>query len=403
MMSLQDKKWMKRCVLLFLAGTALQFLVGRWNVSFLSYPWNIVLAVNYLYLLICLYTNADKWKWVKPLYDRSACVASLASMLFMTLIFGLVRQDGTSDGWVGMLGYSQMTSCWTFLLFLFLLMTVMGLKVIDDVWQWKSRRLSTVVLHTAFFVILVAAAFGSGDKVRIRVGTVIGQPVHEGFTAAGKRVELPFVLTLKDFSLDEYPPRLHIVNQGKLSKHFVEIEGEGSKGDIGPWQVECLDYLDMAGRLHEDSAYVSMKHVGATTAVSIKATHKDTQETVMGWVSCGSHIFSGNAVDLPDGSFIVMPQREVKKYLSVVEVMEENEKEQVEIAVNHPADIGSWKIYQSGYDSSRGRWSTTSVLECVKDAWYVPIQIALWLILAAGAWMIGYGWKASKKRKEDKI
>ena len=83
--------------------------------------------------------------------------------------------------------------------------------------------------------------------------------------------------------------------------------------------------------------------------------------------------------------------------------MEENEKEQVEIAVNHPADIGFWKIYQSGYDSSRGRWSTTSVLECVKDAWYVPIQIALWLILAAGAWMIGYGWKASKKRKEDKI
>lgn len=399
-MSLQDKKWMQRCVMLFLAGTALQLFVGRLDVSILSYPWSIVLAVNYLYLLIFFYTNADKWKWVKRLYDRSACITSLASLLLMTLLFGLVRQDVSTDGWMGMLGYSQMTSCWTFLFFLVLFMTVMGFKVIDDVWQWKKHNLFTVVFHVAFFVILVAAVFGSGDKVRVKVEAVIGQPVHVGFTSNGERVELPFSLLLKEFSLDEYPPRLHIVNQDKLSKHFVVMDGVGSKGEIGLWQVECMEYLDMAGRLHEDSAYVSMKHVGATTAVYVKASHKETKESVEGWVSCGSHIFAGNAVGLSDGSFIVMPQREVKKYLSVVEIAEADGREQREIAVNYPADVGTWKIYQSGYDSSRGRWSTTSVLECVKDAWYVPIQIALWLIMAMGVWMIAHGWKSGKKRKE---
>ena len=41
-----------RCAVLFAAGTALQFLMGGLNPSFLSYPWGIVLAVNYLYVLI---------------------------------------------------------------------------------------------------------------------------------------------------------------------------------------------------------------------------------------------------------------------------------------------------------------------------------------------------------------
>jgi hypothetical protein len=76
-------------------------------------------------------------------------------------------------------------------------------------------------------------------------------------------------------------------------------------------------------------------------------------------------------------------------------------KKHLEISVNHPATIGSWKIYQSGYDSDRGRWSTLSILECVKDAWYMPVYVALWLILAAGIWMLFHGWTMHGKRKED--
>jgi hypothetical protein len=166
--------------------------------------------------------------------------------------------------------------------------------------------------------------------------------------------------------------------------------------------VEYLEYLDMAGRLHPDSAYIPMQHVGATTAVLVKATHSETHQEVIGWISCGSHIFDGSALSLPDGSSLVMPRREVKKYLSSVELESKEGKKHLEIAVNHPATIGSWNIYQSGYDSDRGRWSTLSVLECVKDAWYMPVYVALWLILAAGVWMLFHGWNMRRKRKEDK-
>ena len=403
MLSQPYKNLIGRCAVLFSAGTALQFLVGALNPSFLAYPWGIVLAVNYLYILILLYCLADKWKWVKSLYDRPACIVSLASLLVLSILFGLIHQDSSIEGFWGILGFTEMTSSWTFNIFLIHFMTVMGLKSIDDAWHWKKRNLSVVVFHVAVFVVLASGIFGSGDKVRVKVATTIGKPVQTGVADDNQRVELPFVLRLTDFTLEEYPPRIHRVTENLLSKEFVVVEGENNEGALGSWQVECLEYLDMAGRIHQDTAYISMKHVGATTAVYIKATHQETRQMVEGWISCGSHIFDGSALALPDGTALVMPRREVKKYLSSIELQTNEGKEPLEIAVNHPATVGSWKIYQSGYDSDRGRWSTLSVLECVKDAWYMPVHVALWLMLAAGAWMLFHGWTLRRKRKEDKV
>lgn len=401
MLSQPYKNLIGRCAVLFSAGTALQFLVGALNPSFLAYPWGIVLAVNYLYILILLYCLADKWKWVKSLYDRPACIVSLASLLVLSILFGLIHQDSSIEGFWGILGFTEMTSSWTFNIFLIHFMTVMGLKSIDDAWHWKKRNLSVVVFHVAVFVVLASGIFGSGDKVRVKVATTIGKPVQTGVADDNQRVELPFVLRLTDFTLEEYPPRIHRVTENLLSKEFVVVEGENNEGALGSWQVECLEYLDMAGRLNPDSAYISMQHVGATTAVYIKASHSESRQEVEGWISCGSHIFDGSILSLPDGSALVMPRREVKKFLSSVELDTNEGKKHLEIAVNYPATIGSWKIYQSGYDSDRGRWSTLSVLECVKDAWYMPVCVALWLILAAGIWMLFHGWTMRRKRKED--
>ena len=83
-----------------------------------------------------------------------------------------------------------------------------------------------------------------------------------------------------------------------------------------------------------------------------------------------------------------MPRREAKRYLSRVNIMEEDGvRHNVEIEVNHPARVGSWRVYQVGYDTSKGRWSDTSVLECIRDPWYGAAHVALWLLLVAGVVM----------------
>ena len=303
-----------RCALLFLVGTALQFFGGDVDASFLFYPWTIVVSMNYLYILILLYTKSDSVKCLRRLYDRPAMLVSLASMLVLTLLFGLIRQDGSTEGFWGWLGFTRMTSSWIFVLFFVHFTTVIGLKAVEDVHRWKQRKLPVVLMHVSAFIILASAIISSGEKVRVRVTTSLDAPISMGVTEDRRMYELPFTLTLKEFTLEEYPSQVVVV----------------------------------------------------------------------------------------DGQEMVIPRREVKKFLSRVAVTDEDGTEEVEILVNHPARIGAWRIYQSGYDSSRGKESTISILECVKDGWYPAIHVAMWLILIAGAWMMLGGWKVQNKKKEDK-
>lgn len=388
-MSLHNRQTIIRCICLFVAGAALQLITGAIDPSFLAYPWGLIAAANYLYLLVIVSFSRDKWKWTEWLHSRAAYISSIVSMLLLTLVFGLVRQDGTPDGLLGMLGFTQMKSAWVFNLFLFYLMTVLGLRVITEFRKFEKRRLPVTVIHLSFFVILVAALFGSGDKMRVTVTAVQGEPVNKGVTKDGKAVMLPFTLRLKEFSMDEYPPHIHIYSGNNLTKEYVPVESEGQGGTIGRWQIECSSYLEMAGRMPGDSSYVPINHVGATTAVYLKAT--DGTRMAEGWVSCGSHIFPASTLALPGGEMLVMPQREAKRYLSQVVMSDADGEREYDIAVNSPATAGAWKIYQSAYDRTRGKWSTVSVLECVKDGWYAVVHAAMWLAMAVGATMFVIG------------
>ena len=395
MLSQRYRQQIVRCALLFVAGMALQFLWGEVNPSFLTYPWTLVLVANYLYLLVLLYAKQDTWKFVRGLYGRPAYLSSLASMLVLTLLFGLIRQDGSAEGLWGWMGFTSMSSSWVFVLFLLHFMSIIGLKAIDDVYHWKQRGGAVVLMHVSFFLILASAIFGSGEKIRVRVTAMKGHPVSVGVTSDGRQVELPFMLRLHEFALEEYSPQVYLLQGNRLSEEYLTMDGEGNRDELDAWQVECMEYLESAGRMSEDSAFVATEHVGATTALYLKAT--SAQASVEGWVSYGSFLFPGSTLALPDGRELVMPRREVKKYLSKVEVFEGEDKHVFDISVNHPASIGAWKIYQSGYDSSKGRWSTTSVLECVKDGWYPMIHIGMWLILIGGVMMFLVGHKKKKR------
>ena len=312
MLSRRYKQLIGRYALLLIAGIALQFFMGEVDSSSMSYPWSLVVAINYLYILILLYAKSDSVKCFCRLYDRPAYLSSLVSILVLTLFFGMIRQDGSTEGLWGLLGFTHMATSWIFVLFLVHFTTVIGLKAVEDVHRWKHRRWSAVVMHVSFFIILASAILGSGDKVRVKVTTALDTPIGMGMTENGEMHELPFVLTLKEFVLEEYPPQVYVI----------------------------------------------------------------------------------------DGEEVVMHRREVKKFLSRVEVTNKEGTKEVEILVNHPARIGAWKIYQSGYDSARGKQSTISILECVKDSWYPMIHVAMWMILVGGVMMFVLGFK---KNKEDKV
>lgn len=399
------KRAFLRCALLFVVGTTLQLAVGDIDSSLLHYPWGLILAVNYLYLLVVAYAMRNRWRWLRQLGDDKACLSSLAAFGAIVIVFGLTRQDPAREGLVGALGFSRMTSSWPFNLLLFYFMTTLGIRTVSDIHHLRDRRMAAVLTHLGVFVLLVAGTFGSGDTVRCMVTTRVGTPVSIGRDDVGHEVRLPFALTLDDFSIEEYPPKLYLLDTRResSSREFLSVEADGAEAVIGDWRIRAEHSLDMAGRLPEESDWRAMKHVGAAPAVYASAENTVTGERFSGWVSCGSHIFEPSYLMLDDGMAVAMPRREAKRYLSRVNIMEEGGiRRDVEIEVNHPARVGSWRVYQVGYDTSKGRWSDTSVLECIRDPWYGAAHLALWMLLAAGVVMfVTAGGRRIGVRKTD--
>lgn len=399
------KRAFLRCALLFVAGVALQLAFGDLQNEFLRYPWGLIIAVNYLYLIVLAHFQKHRWKWLSTLGDHYACTSSLASMVALTILFGLTRQDPSVEGVVGALGFSRMTSSWEFNILLLYFTTTTGLAVMEDIAHLRQRRLAAVISHFAVFVVLVAGMFGSGDKLRVTVTTQEGRTSHVGVTRAGEQVQLPFTITLNDFRMEEYPPKLYLLNAASQSSsdEFLTVEEDGVSTDVANWHIEAVRSLDMAGYAAEGEAWQEMNHVGAAPAVYVRGTNRRTGEVREDWVSCGSFVFEPSYLFLTDRVAVAMPRREAKHYLSSIEVAtEDGKRHNFDIEVNHPARVGAWRIYQMGYDTQRGRWSDVSVVECVRDGWYVAVQIALWAMLAAGVVMFltAGGRRATKRGKE---
>ena len=104
------KRAFLRCALLFVVGSVLQLVLGDFDNGVLRDPWGLIFAINYLYLLLLVYVQGAKWKWLQQLSDGYAMTSSITSLMVLTIIFGFTRQDPMTAGVVGALGFSRMTS-----------------------------------------------------------------------------------------------------------------------------------------------------------------------------------------------------------------------------------------------------------------------------------------------------
>jgi len=367
------------CGCLFMAAALVQLAVGDFDNSFLKYPWGVVLSLAYIYGIACLHYFSERHAFLRRLYDHPACVAALTALLGLVLAFGLIRQDGSGDGLAGMLGLTRMTQSWVFVTALFSFTTILGLALVGQLVHLNKNRWASALCHLCVFVVLVAGLFGSADKERVVVHAVAGEPVHTG-VAAGTAYHLPFVLTLQEFVLEAYPPTVCLWDRQQ------DVLGEGlavdrRTGRLGDWQVELVEVLDMA--MPDSASFKPLKHVGAVPAVRVRAMRGSEQHE--GWVSCGSFVVRPVVLELDARYALCMPVPTAKNYLSRIRVTDGRGGERVaEVAVNHPARVDGWRIYQQGYDTERGRWSAYSILECVRDPWGIAVHAALWgLCLAA--------------------
>ena len=340
---------------LLVTGFLLQVTVGAINWNLFAYPVNVIVLIVYIIGLACMHLLRKRVYLFGWLSHYSAAVSSLAWVTLLTVVMGLIRQVSSSNSPGDILGFSRMISSWPFVLLYFWMVTVLGLTILRAGFPLKVSKLSFLLNHIGLFIALITATLGNADLQRLKMTTQMGNTEWRASDEQGQLVELPLAIELKDFTIDEYPPKLMLIDNEtgsalpeKSPVHLL-LEENVTDGALQDWQLTILQSIPMAASVTTEDTlkFTDFHSMGATYAVYLKAVNQKTQLTREGWVSCGSFLFPYNALRLDSLTSLVMPEREPQRFASDVKVYTQaGTITEATIEVNRPLELEGWKIYQ---------------------------------------------------------
>lgn len=390
---------------LVVIGCLLQLTVGAIDWSLFAYPANLVVLCIFLLTLVAIYALRHRVYLFTWLCQYSAAVTAIAWTVVMTVIMGCIKQVPAHHAPTDSLGFSRMIASWPFVLVYLWLTSVLGLTIIKYVRARKKGMFLFLLNHLGLFIAMVAATLGSADIQRLKMTTKLGETEWRAEDETGTIKELPLAIELKDFKIDEYPPKLMLIDNAtgltlpKESPTHILLEEGTTAGQLLDWQITVEKSVPMAAMVSTADTvnYVAFYTRGATYAVYLKAVNNKQHLKNEGWVSNGSMLFPYKPLRLDTATSIVMPEREPQRFASCVKVYtQKGDIKEDTIEVNKPMSIAGWKIYQLSYDEQKGRWSDISVFELVRDPWLPAVYagIIMMLVGAVGLFL------NAQKRKE---
>ena len=389
------------CTGILLTGTILQFSSGKVVYETFNYPVNIIAGAVFLLSLLIFHLISRKFRLLQWFSSFTAGITSLASLLLLAIIMGLTRQlpstvDLSQESVFIRLGFMQMTVSWAFILMSLYFLWILGLVILKRISRFKWKDTGFVLNHTGLFIAFFAALLGSSDVKRMRMVAPLNDSEWRAANEKNEIVELPLAIELKSFTIDEYPPKLILLDNitgealPRKKPKSVSVETSTFVTELLDWQLEITEYLPFAAAISSQDTinYVEFHGEGSVLALYIKAKNLYDGTRREGWVSCGNHYFSYAALRLNDKVSLIMPNREPRRYASDVTVYTQSgiTKDAV-IEVNKPLSIDGWKIYQYSYDEVHGKWSRYSVFELVKDPWLPYVYLGIFMMLAGCIFM----------------
>ncbi len=396
-----------------LSGFLLQIAIGNLQLTAFQYPVNAV--VGLIFILAILFSHfflrkAAVVRWLSSVY---ATVPAIVVLLGIVIILGIIPQfvsyatkADMPHNLSALFGWYQMTTSWTFIFSSYYSLIILGFTILK-----RTRRKFTwqdigfYLNHVGLFLAFMGGMLGSADMNRMRMTVSEGQMEWRAQDQLQKLVELPIAIQLDTFMIEEYPPKLMLVDleSGKALPYNKPVaylyEGEGKSTQLMDYKIDILSYLPNAAILRDsiNTSAVAYLSEGNTHAIKVRVSNENMTDPVVGWVSNGSFMFPHSVVYINKDLAVAMPMQEVKKYTSHVQVFtEEGESKAAVIEVNKPLRIANWTIYQLSYDQSKGKYSETSIFELVRDPWLPIVYAGIIMLLAGSFYLFIVGPKTKK-------
>lgn len=385
---------------LFGIGTLLQYVTGTFNFLLIHNPVNYIVFAALC--ILCFILSRIKNTFTNWLTSIPLSLALMAAMLFCTLLMGLIPQLAPSvhgHSIIDRLGFSAITRCWQFVLLYFLLLLCLGTLSFKRIRIWNKKNIFFFINHAGLFLALLGAGLGAGDMQRFVMYVDEHQTEWCVYNEKQEAVELPLAIELHDFSMEFYPPKLALINRKTgeplpLEKpQFFQLDPKTVHGQLCGYQLEVLTYYHHAVWAGNNE-YKEYDMIGSSPAAKIKVTDAKTGESKTGWVTTGNMQQFVSALSLNEEHALVMTKADPKRFLSDITVMtKDGQKIRTTLEVNSPLRVGSWVIYQYGYDEDLGTLSTYSSFELVYDPWIYVVYCGLIMLCVGSVFLIWLGRK----------
>lgn len=427
---------------LLVTGGLLQVTLGPLEWGLFAWPANFITLILFVFLLIVAYLLRKRSYFCLFMSTMQAAIPAIAAAAILTLIMGVTKQVAEGKRPMDPVGLTKMLSFWPFILVYVWMTSIVGEVTINQIARFSWRRFPTLVSHVGLFLILTCGTLGSADMLRVKMYCETGQPEWRGLDAFNNVHQLPVAIQLEKFTIDEYPPKLMLID--KTGRPLPQDKPENLLVDNGMKSGQLLDCkidilkridnavpvmlskmigkmpegmmgnirMDSLGQARNKDGYIASDASGSACALLVRVTIgvnangssdsnliKGQKQVVTGWITSGSYLFPYQALRLKDGRMLAMPNREPRRFASLVNIYTQSGQNiQTEIEVNKPFTIEGWKIYQLSYNEQMGKWSNLSVFELVTDPWLPVVYIGIFMLLIGA---VGMFLTASRKKEVE--
>jgi hypothetical protein len=370
-------------------GFAIEAATGGVIYRFVRFPWNFVGGLLLCGILAGSYFLWKNHKLMKWLGSVKAALPAILGFTFLVLMMGVVEQNVQPHNRVlKIFGLIHLVRTWPFILVNAYLLLLLGIIVLKRFRPFNPKNAGFFLNHFGLFLVLFATSLGSADLRRLTIRCYEGRTETSATNEAGKLEAAPFSVRLLKFNLEEYRPRLALVD--RKSGKIVSPKQEGQAVlpdrkplDLNDYHIELLQFLDSAVRI--GGVYQPSSETGSAPAARLSVVNRMNRAQVSGWVCCGSFNQPAAVLPLSDDLSLVMLTPDPERMTSELEIAtRDGSTSTVVVSVNKSFKIDGWNIYQFGYHTDMGRWSDSSVLELIRDPW-LPVVYAGILLMMAGA------------------
>ncbi len=213
---------------ILMVGILLQLTLGSFNFYLLHYPVNIIIGLVIIIATAFLsFKNNSLINWLSGV---PLTVTLIGGLFLLTILMGLIPQfakvntdlhihwDHSSwqeilDYIFMKLGFKQRTTSWAFVQIYSFSLFVLGLVIAKRLHRFKWKDFAFYLNHLGLWLFLFAAGFGSADMSRYVMYVEEGETEWRVYDDQENVKELDIAIQLHDFVMEEYPPKLAVVNK----------------------------------------------------------------------------------------------------------------------------------------------------------------------------------------------